>query len=207
MNYFLIDFENVRTEGIKDFQGVQKGDSIIVFYSENCKTVTLDILNKIFDLGLKYKGFCVKVGTKNALDFQLTSYLGYLIGQETPDACYHIVSEDRGFEAAVNFWQEQGISVRRTLLKQEVSVPKKETKTTGNTNKKSRVNPKDMATPEEVKALIGNYEDAEAVLEIFNQFKTKQAICNGLSKRFKDSKKAGKIYKKLKPLLKAKNKS
>ncbi len=45
------------------------------------------------------------------------------------------------------------------------------------------------------------------IIAIFNQYKTKQAICNGMSKKFKDSKRASAIYKKLKPLLKEKNKS
>ena len=79
MNYFLVDFENVRADGIKDLKGVQEGDAMVVFYSENCKSITLDVLDSIIALKLKYSSFKVKVGTKNALDFQLTSYLGYFI--------------------------------------------------------------------------------------------------------------------------------
>ena len=30
MNYFLVDFENVRTDGIKDMKGVQEGDAMVV---------------------------------------------------------------------------------------------------------------------------------------------------------------------------------
>lgn len=37
MNYFLVDFENVRTDGIKDLYGVNEGDEIVIFYSDNCK--------------------------------------------------------------------------------------------------------------------------------------------------------------------------
>ena len=40
-----------------------------------------------------------------------------------------------------------------------------------------------------------------------NDIKSKQAICNGMAKKFKDSKKTSVIYKKLKPLLKEKHKS
>ena len=50
-------------------------------------------------------------------------------------------------------------------------------------------------------------EYSDRILEIINSFKTKQAINNGLSKEFKDSKKSGAIYKKLKPLLKEKKKT
>lgn len=210
MNYFLVDFENVRTDGIKDLKGVQEGDSMVVFYSENCKSITLDVLDSIIALKLKYSSFKVKVGTKNALDFQLASYLGYLIGQNGIDTNYYIVSNDKGFEVVVDFWKEQGISVSCISLKELVAVPKKETtKETKKTEpkKKSKVSSKDLATLDEIITLIGKDNEPTEVLKIFNQYKTKQAICNGMAKHFKDSKRASEIYKKLKPLLKSKNKS
>ena len=126
MNYFLVDFENVRTDGIKDLNGVQEGDVMVIFYSENCKSITLDVLDSIFTLKLKYSSFKVKVGTKNALDFQLTSYLGYLIGQGDMDTNYYIVSDDKGFEVVADFWKEQGIDVSCISLKGSLSAPKKE---------------------------------------------------------------------------------
>ena len=210
MNYFLVDYENVRTDGIKDLKGVQEGDAMVVFYSENCKSITLDVLDSIIALKLKYSSFKVKVGTKNALDFQLTSYLGYLIGQGGMDTNYYIVSDDKGFEVVADFWKEQGISVSCISLKEPVAVPKKEaTKETKKTEpkKKSKVSSKDLATLDEIKALIGKDNEPTEVLKIFNQYKTKVAINNGLVKHFKDTKKVSEIYKKLKPLLKAKNKS
>jgi len=206
MNYFLVDFENVRTDGIKDLKGVQEGDAMVVFYSENCKNITLDVLDSIIALKLKYSSFKVKVGTKNALDFQLTSYLGYLIGQSGIDTNYYIVSDDKGFEVVADFWKEQGISVRCISLKEPVAVPKKET-TNEPKKKKSKVSSKDLATLDEIKTLIGKDNEPTEVLKIFNQYKTKVSINNGLVKHFKDTKKVSEIYKKLKPLLKAKNKS
>lgn len=211
MNYFLVDFENVRTDGIKDLKGVQEGDVMVVFYSENCKSITLDVLDSIIALKLKYSSFKVKVGTKNALDFQLTSYLGYLIGQGGMDTNYYIVSDDKGFEVVADFWKEQGIDVSCISLKGPVSAPKKEatkeTKKAEPKNKKSKVSSKDLATLDEIKTLIGKDNEPAEVLKIFNQYKTKVAINNGLAKHFKDTKKVSEIYKKLKPLLKNKNKS
>lgn len=210
MNYFLVDFENVKTDGIKDLKGVQEGDAMVVFYSENCKSITLDVLDSIIALKLKYNSFKVKVGTKNALDFQLTSYLGYLIGQSGMDTNYYIVSDDKGFEVVADFWKEQGIDVSCISLKGPVSAPKKEaTKETkkAEPKKKSKVSSKDLATLDEIKTLIGKDNEPAEVLEVFNQYKTKVAINNGLVKHFKDTKKVSEIYKKLKPLLKAKNKS
>lgn len=218
MNYYLVDFENVRTDGIKDLKGVQEGDAMIVFYSENCKSTTLDVLEKIIALNLKYTSFKVKVGSKNALDFQLTSYLGYLIGQGGENTKFYIVSEDKGFETVADFWREQNVSVSCISLKDQTPAPKpsvpapkpsapKEIKKNEPKEKKSKVASKDLATLEEIKTLIGKSNEPAEVLKVFNQYKTKVAINNGLAKYYKDSKKASEVYKKLKPLLKSKNKS
>ena len=210
MNCYLVDFENVRTDGIKALNGVQPGDAMVVFYSENCKSITLDVLESIISLKLKYSSFKVKVGTKNALDFQLASYLGYLIGQGGADMNYCIVSEDKGFEAIADFWREQGVCVSCVSLKEPLRIDKesqKELSRQETRRKKSKVSLQDLATLDEVKPLVGAGGDPDAVLKIFNQYKTKQAICNGMAKHFKDSKRASDIYKKLKPLLKTKNKS
>ena len=51
-------------------------------------------------------------GTKNALDFQLSSYLGYIIREnEDKPYNYYIVSKDKGFECIINFWKKKA-SVR-----------------------------------------------------------------------------------------------
>ena len=43
MNYYLVDYENVRADGVKDLKGVSRGDAIILFYSEQCKNISLDV--------------------------------------------------------------------------------------------------------------------------------------------------------------------
>lgn len=187
VNYYLIDYENIQLEGIKDLKGVQEGDAIIVFYSENCKSTSLDVLDNIMTLKIVYSSFKVKVGTKNALDFQLITYLGYLIGKGDENTNYFIVSNDKGFEAVSNFWKEHDISVNRISKKEHIA--------------------EDLATLDEIKALIGKHNDPDEVLKIFNKYKSKKDICDSLSKHFRDSKRVGEIYKNLKPLIKSKNKS
>ena len=41
---------------------------------------------------------------KNALDFQLSTYLGYLI-HEAKDSYFYIISKDNGFKHVVDFWK------------------------------------------------------------------------------------------------------
>jgi hypothetical protein len=214
MNYYLVDFENVRTDGIKDLVEVQENDAMIIFYSEQCKNITLDVIDSIIKLKIQLSTYKAKVGRKNALDFQLSSYLGYLIGKGGVDAVYHIVSNDKGYDCLCDYWQEQnikvdriskldGLSLQETVpIEEKVSAPAPEPK-----KKESKVKSSDLATIDEIKVLLSEEDEPEAVLMIFNQYKTKQAICNSIAKQFKDSKKTSTVYKKLKPLFKEKNKS
>ena len=50
----------------------------------------------------------------NALDFQLVSYLGYLMkNDETGVNEYIIMTNDNGFDSAVNFWKKRGFPVSK----------------------------------------------------------------------------------------------
>lgn len=91
MSYYLIDFENVRTDGVKKLEEIKNGDTIAIFYSENCKNITLDVIENLTKYNVRISCFKAKLGTKNALDFQLSSYLGYIIGQGSASACTEIL--------------------------------------------------------------------------------------------------------------------
>jgi hypothetical protein len=201
MDYYLVDYENVRADGIKNLKGVNKGDSITVFYSDACKNITLDVIDGILQAGLQYSGCKVKAGTKNALDFQLCTHLGFLIGRKSSNSRYFILSKDKGYDCVCGYWNDLGISVKRISSFSEVSSAKDPSQT-GNIKKTA-----DMASLEEIENLLSKGENPAEVLKIFNQYKTRVAINNGLIKLFKDTKKAGAVYNKIKPLLKLKNKS
>ncbi len=214
MNYFLIDYENIRCDGIKELKDIKDGDALIMFYSDQCKNISLDVLNDVFSRKITYQSFKASVGTKNALDFQLSSYLGYLIGKSSaPATNYYIVSNDKGYDCLCDYWKSLSVNVRRITTAQTdapVTAAKEETakKPASNPKKKaSKVKASDLATLEEIKNLLSEDDQPGEVLDIFNRYKTKVAINNGLAKKFKDSKKASMIYKKIKPLLKEKNKS
>jgi hypothetical protein len=205
MNYYLVDFENIGTDGIKDLAGVKANDFMILFYSDQCKNITLDVIDSIARLHLQFRAYKVKTGTKNALDFQLSSYLGYLIGKGEADSRFYIVSNDKGYDCLCEYWKAQNVKVERITLQE--AEPVKEKYDAVKPKKKSKVSTSDLATLEEIEELLSEEDEPEEVLRIFNQYKTKQSICNTMSKVFKDSKRASAIYKKLKPLLKAKNKT
>ena len=199
MNYYLIDFENIHSEGLEKLKDIKPNDTIIIFYSDSCKNISLDNLSPILNKQVSYKSFKVSIGTKNALDFQLASYLGYLIGKE-PSANYYIVSNDKGFDYLLDYWERFSINVEKIKTQAQVIVP-------APIKKKNKVKTSDLASIEEINNLLSSEEKPEKVLKIINQYKTKLAINNGLTKEFKDGKIVSTIYKKLKPLLKEKNKT
>lgn len=209
MDYYLVDYENVGMNFMKEFDEAKEGDSIVIFYSERCKCITFDAIDSIMKKNIKLSWHKVETGTSNALDFQLSSFLGYLIGKESGNIKYHIVSNDKGFDCLCTFWKEQNKLVKRigtqSLTKKEGSIPI--VSTPALSKKKSNIASSDLATLEEIKEVLSKKDAPEVVLGIFNTYKTRQAICNGISKHFRDNNKTSEVYRKLRPLMKKKNKT
>lgn len=77
--YYLIDYENVGSEGFKGCEKLRETDIIHLFYTDNSRKIDLDIIN---DHG-ESKLVTHKVPTGNqSADMHLGSYLGYLLGTE-----------------------------------------------------------------------------------------------------------------------------
>lgn len=112
-NIYLVDYENVR-KADEVLTELDERDMVCIFYSENCKNISLHLLHKLLDSKVRIECSFVTVGTKNALDFQLASYLGFLIGKcDNENVVYHIVSNDKGFDCICDFWRSKGIDVER----------------------------------------------------------------------------------------------
>ena len=39
MNYYLVDYENIGGDALKNLSGINVGDTIIMLYSERCKNM------------------------------------------------------------------------------------------------------------------------------------------------------------------------
>ena len=119
---------------------------------------------------------CIEVyaGSGNALDFQLSSYLGYLIGLGYENANFYIVSNDKGYDCLCDFWQNlYNVNVKRLPRVAVTEQPKKPTRPT-------KVKKADFATIEEIAELLSPNEYPADILKIVNSYKTKQAIMNGI---------------------------
>lgn len=121
MSYYLIDFENVKSRGMEGVELLTEEDTVCIFYSDNADSMTFDLHQKLNETKAQIIYHKVAVGTKNALDFQLATYLGYLICEQQKEGIhpnYFIVTKDNGFTSLMVYWKAQGVPVRiiRNLL-------------------------------------------------------------------------------------------
>lgn len=192
MNFYLVDYENVKTHGLDGVNKLTSEDAVYIFYSEKADSLTFGLHRRLNESKATIQFQKVEVGTKNALDFQLSSFLGYLIcqnqGQENCN--FYIVTKDNGFASLITYWARKkiNISIVADVSKQF---------TNNNTTEES-----DEITTEVAK-LINDQEIVTTVVTYIRQYKTKQGINNALMKKYpsKDHKKASEIYNLIKPLI------
>lgn len=102
MSIYLVDYENVNADGFRGVEKLGKDDSVYVFYTTNAGNLSFEIHKKLVESQAEIKYFSVSSG-KNALDFQLTMFAGYLLGKGTTQNIY-IISNDKGFDADTSFY-------------------------------------------------------------------------------------------------------
>ncbi len=108
--YFLVDYENVESAGLEGFAKLSPDDVVEVFYTEKSNRLSIDF----FELYLSMKDtaprlILTKVAKGNqALDMQLSSYLGSLVAGNGSDGfVYIIVSKDKGYGVLQQFWKKK----------------------------------------------------------------------------------------------------
>lgn len=112
MSIYLVDYENVNADGLKDVGRLGSDDRVIVFYTANADKITFELHNRLNESAADISFLKVDAGGKNALDFQLSTYLGYLTAVYKEER-FFIVSKDTGFNYIVNFWRERKVRVQR----------------------------------------------------------------------------------------------
>ena len=114
--YFLIDYENVGISGLAGIERLTTDDQIIIFYSDKAQSITFELYEKLQSSAAEIDLVKVNNGEKNALDFQLSSVLGYMLCEnqqlKNPENTeYHIISHDKGYNSMCNYWSGRGCPV------------------------------------------------------------------------------------------------
>ncbi|MCL1832830.1 MAG: PIN domain-containing protein [Oscillospiraceae bacterium] len=120
MKIFLIDFENVHSDGVAGVDLLSENDEVVIFYSNNADSISFEMMHKLMFCKAKLSYFKVRRGGRNALDFQMASYLGYLIklhhsevdSDNAANVEFFLISKDSGFDFVVDFWQSGNIDIK-----------------------------------------------------------------------------------------------
>lgn len=163
IRHFLVDSENVNDNWLMLFDMADEDDEIIVFYTKKSPHMSYMSVIRLMENNKINIRFEESYEGTNALDFQLVSYMGYLMGcagsfsenkcdASSAESCadeYIIMSNDTGYDPAVRFWKDKGFAVRRfnvNFCKQAVQrrknikyqvvadIPSKEDNVNNNTN-------------------------------------------------------------------------
>lgn len=103
--YYLIDYENVGSDGLSGCDKLNETDHIHLFYTEKNKKIDLDIVHNHGEA--EFIPHKVSAGNQS-LDKHLVSFLGYIMGiNQGQDCNYIIVSKDKGYDNVIKFWKEE----------------------------------------------------------------------------------------------------
>lgn len=122
---YFIDYENVMSNGFKGIEALKKKDIVCIFYSNKANKMTMQDVAKIAKCKSKIYTFKVDIGYKNALDFQMISFLGFIIAkhqEKNIQIPYYIISNDRGFNSTIEFWKKFKIDIKRQAAIQESEI-------------------------------------------------------------------------------------
>lgn len=97
-NYVLIDYENVQPSALSVLE--KEHFKVIVFVGASQTKVTFDVAAQLQRLGPSASYVKISGNGPNALDFHIAYYIGHLAAAE-PDAYFHIISKDTGFDPLI----------------------------------------------------------------------------------------------------------
>lgn len=208
VRYYLIDYENVHYSGLNGIEKLTGNDRLIIFYTENAETISFPVYEKLVSCKAEIQLYKVQCGDKNALDFQIATFIGYILGNN-PDAECHIISNDKGYEYVRIFWKEKNIKISsdivgnvQKLMPAVVPAPPVKTVPPAQVTKSSETD-----FDKAVKSLNLSKSDKQKLLDIYNGAlsvkglsKRKVEINNKITKVFGNSK-VKKYYNAIKPLI------
>ncbi len=197
MAQYLIDYENVFEGGLNGIANLTEDDGICIFYSEKADHMTFGLHKRLGESKAAVTYQKVEVGTKNALDFQLATYLGYLICQcqnAGKSENYFIVTKDNGFSVLSDYWKRKKITVSIISDIMGSPVPKAAPKAEAT----SKPDPKEDELTKSLKQILGSNELVCKVKNYLKQSKNKQELNTLLNKSLKDGKKVSAIFKAMK---------
>lgn len=113
MNYYYIDFENVKTAGLKGIETLPSGDTVKIFAKGGSDQMKFNDIKTLMSAKPSVVIEDVVTGTKNALDFQLLADLTIDCTKRagmTPAPKFIIISADHGYDPAITQIKKRGFN-------------------------------------------------------------------------------------------------
>lgn len=110
---FLVDSENMGDIWGALLEKMTFWDRLVIFYTKNSSHMACESTIQFLKHRKKRMEWIACVEGPNALDFQLVTELGARISRDK-NSEYIIISNDKGFDAAVDYWTKRGRKIRRT---------------------------------------------------------------------------------------------
>lgn len=113
--HYMIDTENVNTAAVSNLaKNLLPDEMLHLFYSDNSKGLPYSVLEVLLrkpdQIQMEY---CI-CGTPNAMDFQIVTILGFMVSAcDLSKNKFCIITDDKGYDAAVQYWKWKGMPVER----------------------------------------------------------------------------------------------
>ncbi len=110
--YYLIDYENVGSDGLSGCKNLTETDHILIFFTKNARRIDM---SEIADHGSAELQMVEVPAGKQSTDIHIGSYLGYLAGIHENKSCkVVIISKDTDYDKVIRFWElKTGIKASR----------------------------------------------------------------------------------------------
>lgn len=120
-SFVLVDFENVQPKNMGSLKG--GAFKIKVFLGANQTKIPVEMALAIQIFGPDAEYIQINGNGNNALDFHIAYYIGQL-ASTYPDAHFHIISKDKGFDPLIKHLQTNKISCLRSLSIADLALAK-----------------------------------------------------------------------------------
>lgn len=120
-NYVLIDYENVQPNYMAALDA--EHFHVLVFVGANQTKVTYEVASVLQTMGNRAQYIKISSNGSNALDFHIAYYIGRIVAAE-PEAYFHIISKDSGFDPLVQHLKSKKILASRVKTVAEIPLVK-----------------------------------------------------------------------------------
>ena len=109
--HYLVDFENVGSDGMAGCEALSASDHIHLFFTDNSRKINLDIVAN--HGGASFDTYKVDKG-KQSLDMHLASYLGFLMGRDSEkESSFVVISKDCDYDGIISYWKDSERNILR----------------------------------------------------------------------------------------------